>query len=220
MRIRAAAGQRFMQKIQASRPSITGVVLAGGRATRMGGIDKGLVELAGRPMIAHVLARLAPQVDQILVNANRNVDRYAAFGWPVVPDSDTGFLGPLAGLVAGLRASETPLVLTVPCDSPRVATDLARRLHEALERENAEIAVAFDGEWLQPVFMLARRQVLDDLEGFLAQGGRKIDRWFEQHRLARADFSDRKESFVNVNDPAEREALETELAAGARGLTD
>ena len=209
-----------MQESKRPRPSITGLVLAGGRATRMGGMDKGLVELAGRPMIAHVLARLAPQVDQILVNANRNVDRYAAFGWPVVPDTDTGFLGPLAGLVAGLRASETPLVLTVPCDAPRLATDLTGRLYAALERDAAEIAVAFDGEWLQPVFMLVHRQVLASLEAFLAGGGRKIDRWFEQHRLARADFSDHKESFVNVNDPAERDALETALAADSRELTD
>jgi molybdenum cofactor guanylyltransferase len=209
-----------MQECKAPRPSITGLVLAGGRATRMGGMDKGLVELAGRPMIAHVLDRLAPQVDQILVNANRNVDRYAAFGWPVVPDTDTGFLGPLAGLVAGLRASDTPLVLTVPCDSPRLATDLAGRLYAVMERDAAEIAVAFDGEWLQPVFMLVHRQVLASLEVFLAAGGRKIDRWFEQHRLARADFSDRKESFVNVNDPAEREALDEKLAAELRGLTD
>jgi molybdenum cofactor guanylyltransferase len=209
-----------MQEIKAPRPPITGIVLAGGRATRMGGMDKGLVELAGQPMIARVLARLAPQVDHILVNANRNMDRYAAFGWPVVPDSDTGFLGPLAGLVAGLRASETPLVLTVPCDSPLVAPDLAKRLYEAMDREGAEIAVAFDGEWLQPVFMLVHRKVLESLEGFLAQGGRKIDRWLEQHPLARADFSDRRESFVNVNDPSERQALETQLAADSRGLPD
>jgi molybdenum cofactor guanylyltransferase len=199
---------------------ITAIVLAGGRATRMGGMDKGLVELAGRPMIAHVLARLAPQVDHVLVNANRNLDRYAAFGWPVIPDSDTGFLGPLAGLVAGLRASSTPLVLTTPCDSPRVANDLALRLRHALDQENAEIAVPFDGEWLQPVFMLVKRELLGSLEAFLAGGGRKIDRWFQQHRLAKADFSDRRETFINVNDPAERAAIEAELLEESTGPAD
>ena len=117
-----------------NRLPITAVVLAGGRATRMGGQDKGLVELAGRPMIAHVLAALAPQVEWILVNANRNLDRYAAFGWPVVRDEDTGFLGPLAGLAAGMRAAATPLVMTSPCDCPMLPPQLAQRLLAALER--------------------------------------------------------------------------------------
>jgi len=196
-------------------PQVTAIVLAGGRATRMDGVDKGLVELAGQPMIAHVLAVLAPQVDQVIINANRNLDEYAAFGWPVVPDEDTGFLGPLAGLAAGLRASDTPLVLTAPCDSPLVAPDLAARLVDALERERADVAVPFDGEWLQPVFMLVRRSLLGSLEDYLGSGGRKIDRWFEQHVVARADFSDRRDTFINVNDPVERAALEARLLAAA-----
>jgi molybdenum cofactor guanylyltransferase len=188
---------------------ITAIVLAGGRATRMGGVDKGLVELGGRPMIAHVLDLLVPQVDRVLINANRTLDQYASFGWPVVPDDDTGFLGPLAGLAAGLRACDTPLVLTVPCDSPLVAPDLAARLMDALLRDDAEIAVASDGQWLQPVFLLVRRELLASLEAYLQGGGRKIDRWFDGHRLAKVDFSDRPETFLNVNDPAERAALET-----------
>jgi molybdopterin-guanine dinucleotide biosynthesis protein A len=179
----------------------------------MGGQDKGLVQLAGRPMIAHVLAALAPQVEWLVINANRNLDRYAGFGWPVVRDDDTGFLGPLAGLAAGLRAASTELVMTAPCDSPMVPADLAERLHAALLREDAEIAVAHDGEWLQPVFMLVRRELRDSLEAYLASGGRKIDRWFEHHRVAEADFSDRPETFVNVNDPEERRAVERELAS-------
>lgn len=194
-----------------TRPPVTAIILAGGRATRMGGMDKGLVELAGRPMIAHVLAALAPQVDRVIINANRNLDRYAAFGWPVAPDEDSGFLGPLAGLAAGLSAATTPLVLTAPCDSPLVAPDLVARLYSALENEAAEIAVPFDGERLQPVFALVRRELRDSLAAYLGGGDRKIDRWFAQHRLARVDFSDRPENFVNVNDPDERAAVEAKL---------
>jgi molybdenum cofactor guanylyltransferase len=196
----------------APRPPITAIVLAGGRATRMGGADKGLVELAGRPMIEHVLAALAPQVERMVINANRNLERYAAFGWPVVPDADTGFLGPLAGLAAGLSVAETPLVLTAPCDSPLLAHDLVPRLYCALDAEGAELAVPFDGERLQPVFALVRRELRASLAAYLGGGDRKIDRWFAQHRLARVDFSDRPETFVNVNDPAERAAVEGRLA--------
>jgi molybdenum cofactor guanylyltransferase len=204
-----------MNQALPTRPPITAVVLAGGRATRMGGTDKGLVELAGRPMIAHVLAALAPQVERALINANRNLDRYAAFGWPVVPDEDTGFLGPLAGLAAGMRAAQTPLVLTAPCDCPLLAPDLVARLYSALEQAHAEIAVPFDGERLQPVFALVKQELLDSLTAYLGSGERKIDRWFAQHLLARADFSDRPESFVNVNDPDECAALEARLAGAA-----
>jgi molybdenum cofactor guanylyltransferase len=195
---------------------VTAIILAGGRATRMGGTDKGLVELAGRPMIAHVLAALAPQVDRVLINANRNHEAYAAFGWPVIADQEEGFLGPLAGLAAGLQAAATPLVITAPCDCPALAPDLVARLYSALEGENAEIAVPFDGERLQPVFALVRRELRDSLAAYLAGGDRKIDRWFAQHRLARVDFSDRPDTFVNVNDPDERAAVEARLLAGDR----
>lgn len=194
------------------RPSITAVILAGGRATRMGGQDKGLVELAGRPMIEHVLTALAPQVERVIINANRNLERYTAYGWPVVPDAETGFLGPLAGLAAGLSAADTPLVLTAPCDSPLLAHDLVARLYSALEAEGAELAVPFDGERLQPVFALVRRELQTSLAAYLGGGDRKIDRWFARHRLAQVNFSDRPETFVNVNDPAERVAVEGRLA--------
>jgi molybdenum cofactor guanylyltransferase len=196
-----------------SQAPITAIILAGGRATRMGGTDKGLVELAGRPMIAHVLAVLAPQVEAVLINANRNQARYAEFGHPVIADLDDGFLGPLAGLAAGLQAATTPLVLTAPCDCPLLPADLVARLRAALVAADAEIAVPFDGERLQPVFALVRRELAGSLAAYLAGGDRKIDRWFAQHRLAQADFSDRPETFVNVNDPAERAALELRLAA-------
>lgn len=199
------------------RLPITAVILAGGRATRMGGQDKGLVELAGRPMIAHVLAALAPQVEWLVINANRNLDRYAGFGWPVVRDEDTGFLGPLAGLAAGLAAASTELVLTAPCDSPMLPPDLASRLHAALRAQEAEIAVPHDGERLQPVFMLVRREVQPSLEAYLHGGDRKIDLWFRQHRVAEVDFADLPDTFVNVNDPEERRSVEQRLAGRAPG---
>lgn len=194
--------------------SVTAVVLAGGRATRMGGQDKGLTELAGRPMVAWVLEALRPQVAKILVNANRNLDAYAAFGCEVVADLEQGFLGPLAGLATGMAHAGTEYVVTAPCDSPLVAPDLVARLYSACVEDAAHIAVAHDGDRLQPVFALARRDLATDLSGWLASGERKIDRWFARHRTVQVDFSDQPETFANVNDPDERAALEARLRAG------
>ncbi len=191
--------------------SVTGLVLAGGLARRMGGEDKGLVELLGRPMIEYVLDALRPQVGPVLINANRNLDRYAAFGHPVVPDTLDGYLGPLAGVLAGLRSLQTEFLLTVPCDAPLVAPDLARRMHDACVEAQADAAVATDGRRQQPVFLLLRAGVAPGLESYLAAGGRKIDAWFGQLRLAEADLSDMPDSFVNVNDPDERQRLEARL---------
>ena len=202
-----------MVRHSGTESTITAVVLAGGRATRMSGTDKGLIEVAGRPMVAYVLDALVPQVERILINANRNQDRYAAFGYPVVADEDPNFLGPLAGLASGLRMCRTPLMLAVPCDCPLVAPILVERLRAALEPEGTEIAVAFDGESLQPVFSLLRRRLYRSLEAFLACGGRKVGDWLEQHQVAKADLSDCRDSFINVNDPADREALEARLFA-------
>lgn len=193
------------------RRTITGLVLAGGQARRMGGVDKGLVPVAGRPMIEHVLDALVPQVGPLLVNANRNLERYAAYGHRVVPDTREGFLGPLAGVLSALAVLETDYLLTAPCDSPLVAPDLAERLHAAAVARGADIVVAHDGGRQQPTFLLLRRGLAADLGEFLDSGGRKIDRWFERHRLAEADMSHRPECFVNVNDPGERERVEALL---------
>ncbi|HKI63045.1 MAG TPA: molybdenum cofactor guanylyltransferase MobA, partial [Burkholderiales bacterium] len=155
---------------------VTGIVLAGGQGRRMGGVDKGLQPLNGRPMVAWAIERLAPQVDEILLNANQNAEAYARLGQRVVPDSLGGFAGPLAGLHAGLQAAAQPLVATVPCDSPFLPLDLVARLKEKLSRN--EIAVAKTGDQPHPVFALVRRGVLPHLERFLAGGGRKIDAWY------------------------------------------
>lgn len=195
------------------RERFTGVVLAGGRATRMGGMDKGLVPVAGRAMVEHVLDALAPQVGALIINANRNRDAYAAYGHPVVADRVGGFAGPLAGMASALEASRTPFVVFAPCDSPRVPRDLVERLYDALVRDDAEIAAAHDGHRLQPVFALIRRELADSLNACLDEGGRKIDRWYARHRLAQADFSDTPEAFANINDEDELAALEARLSA-------
>lgn len=198
------------------RQAITGVVLAGGRGSRMGGIDKGLVVLRGKPMVVHALEALRPQVGRLLINANRHLDQYKIFGCDVVPDALDGYLGPLAGLASTMQAAATPYVVTVPCDSPLLADDLVERLYRALARDDAEIGVAHDGERLHPVFALLKRELLPSLLGYLEAGDRKIDVWFARHKLAIADFSDRADTFINVNNPDERTALEARLAEARR----
>lgn len=189
------------------REDITGVVLAGGRGSRMGGRDKGLVAFNGRPLAAWVIDALGPQVGRILVNANRNRDAYAALGYPVVPDRLGGFQGPLAGLAGALAAAPTPWVLTVPCDGPLLPPDLAERLIAALVREGAEVAAARDGSGLQPVYALVPLSLAADLEAFLAAGGRKAGLWLARHRLATVDFSDRPGCFANLNTEADAAGL-------------
>jgi molybdenum cofactor guanylyltransferase len=194
---------------------VTGVVLAGGRATRMGGVDKGLVPVKGRPMILWVIDVLRPQVGDVLVNANRNLERYREFGCPVIDDGDREFRGPLAGIASGLRAAQSQYVAFAPCDSPLVCGDLVTRLRAALSLQNTRIAVAHDGERLQPVFALLERALLDDLMRYLDSGERKIDRWYAEHGYAQADFSDVADSFVNINAPDEKRALEQQLGRDA-----
>jgi molybdopterin-guanine dinucleotide biosynthesis protein A len=192
-------------------PDVTGIVLAGGQGRRMGGVDKGLVDLDGRPMVAHVLARLAPQVGDVLINANQNLDRYRAFGFPVVPDAVGGFAGPLAGLHAGLTQARGACVVTVPCDSPFLPADLVARLHAALARDQAELAVAKTFDQPHPVFALVRRDLLANLAAFLANGGRKIDAWYAGLRVVEVPFDDEAEAFRNINTADEL------AAAAARG---
>jgi molybdopterin-guanine dinucleotide biosynthesis protein A len=190
------------------REKITGVVLAGGQGSRMGGVDKGLVPLRGRPMVDWVLERLRPQVDALIINANQNAERYAAFGHPVFPDDIAGFAGPLAGLHAALARAEHPLVATVPCDSPFLPTDLVARLYAALAEHGAELAVARTFAQPHPVFCLCRREVLPHLTAFLAEGGRKIDRWYATLRVVDVRFDDQEDAFRNINTRDELDRLE------------
>jgi len=188
---------------------VTGIVLAGGQGRRMGGVDKGLVDLAGTPMVAHVLARLVPQVGDVLINANQNLDRYRALGHPVVPDAVGGFAGPLAGLHAGMTQAKRQFVVTVPCDSPFLPLDLVTRLHAALERERAQLAVARTFDQPHPVFALVRRDLLPNLAAFLASGGRKIDAWYAALRVVEVAFDDEADAFRNINTADELAAAAT-----------
>lgn len=183
--------------------SITGVVLAGGLGRRMGGVDKGLKPLRGKPMVQWVIARFAPQVDELLINANQNPDTYAAFGHRVIPDAIGGYAGPLAGLHRGLTEARHDLVATVPCDSPFLPHDLVPRLHSALERGGADLAVARTGEQPHPVFCLCRRGVLGSLSAFLDAGGRKIDAWYASLNVVEVPFDDEPDAFSNINTEAE-----------------
>lgn len=177
---------------------ITGLILAGGMGRRMGGRDKGLQPFRGKPMAAWSIERLAPQVDALLINANQNIETYAAFGYPVLPDRIGGFAGPLAGLHTGLLAAETPLLVTVPCDSPFLPDDLVVRLLCALNEHDASLAVAKTGEQAHPVFSLVRREVLESLTAFLESGGRKIDAWYAALKTVEVPFED-EGAFANIN---------------------
>lgn len=195
--------------------NITGLILAGGRGSRMGSIDKGLVPLAGKPMVAHVLERLAPQVQHLLINANQNQETYAALGMPVWPDAMPDFAGPLAGLQTGLMHCDTPYLVTAPCDSPFLPTDLVARLAQALQTQDADLAVAVTGEGAtrqpHPVFCLAKASLLPHLTAFLEGGGRKVDRWYATLRVAEVHFAD-EAAFRNINTLAELREHDASIA--------
>ncbi len=191
-----------------SKAEITGVVLAGGQGSRMGGVDKGLQPFRGKPMVAHVLERLAPQVDEVLLNANRNVEDYGRFGFRVIADEIEGFAGPLAGFERGLARASHPLVVTVPCDSPFLPLDLVARLHAALLLTNAELAVAKTGDQAHPVFSLMRREVHESLRTFLSSGQRKIDKWYAGLEVVEVSFDDEADAFLNINTREELSSLE------------
>jgi molybdopterin-guanine dinucleotide biosynthesis protein A len=183
--------------------SITGIVLAGGLGRRMGGVDKGLIDFLGKPLVAHVIQRLNPQVDEILINANREIERYAAFGHPVIQDDIEGFAGPLAGLHKGMSIAKYPYVLTVPCDSPLLPMNLVGRLMNGLIERDADVAVAKTGTQAHPVFCLCRKSLLGNLENYLQNGGRKIDAWYSTLEVVEISFNENPQAFANVNTPEE-----------------
>ena len=199
------------------RENITAVILAGGRARRMQGEDKGRIELLGRPLLDYIITGLRPQVGSILVNANRNLARYRKFGYPVIEDILDGYCGPLAGMASGMQAAGTPLLLTVPCDSPFVPERLVKTLYQAMTEADAEISVAHDGERLQPVHALLRCALLPDLLDYLGEGNRRVDSWYARHRMARADFSTSPQVFLNLNTPQDKQLIERMLTAAQAG---
>lgn len=190
---------------------IDAIILAGGMARRMGGDDKGLVELNGKAMIEHTIERIKPQVKEILINANRNQTRYAEFGFTVLSDEHTGFLGPLAGMITAMGHTQADYLLVVPCDCPLLPRDLVARLLAAIEANDAELAVASDGEREQPVVMLLKPSLRESMTAFLEAGERKIDFWYAKHRYAVAAFADQPNAFVNVNTQEQKQRLAAEI---------
>lgn len=195
----------------ATSSSISAVILAGGRATRMGGEDKGLIPFAGRPLAAYVIDALRPQVGAILINANRNHDQYMQFGYPVIRDEIQGYCGPLAGVASGMQAAGTEYIVTAPCDSPFLPPDLVKRLANSMPPSGAEICVAHDGSRIQPVFSLLRCALLPALRTYLDAGGRKVDAWYATRSTVEVDFSDAPDTFLNLNTMHELALMEARL---------
>jgi molybdenum cofactor guanylyltransferase len=190
---------------------ITGVILAGGRGARMGGQDKGLISLNGRPMVQHVIDRLRSQVGTLIINANRNHVLYRAYGYRVVSDQSGHYAGPLAGILSVLHAVECGWIVTAPCDVPLLSDTLVAKLIAAVKTEGTDIATAHDGERMQHGFLLLRTSLRPDVEAFLNGGERAVKRWLTRHRVAVANFSDCAEAFTNVNDSLQRQLAEMRL---------
>ena len=190
-------------------PQVTGLVLAGGRGSRMGGVDKGLQTYRGQPLAQHALRRLAPQVGPLMINANRNIDAYRSFGVPVCSDAQTEFAGPLAGLLSGLDHCATPYLACVACDTPHFPPHLVQRLASALGTADAAMAVTYDGSLrrAQPVFCLVRSRVRDALRHDLAAGARRMEEWLARRSCVDVAFAD-AEAFHNINTLEELQRME------------
>lgn len=190
---------------------VSAIILAGGQANRMGGAGKGLVPLHGKPLVQYVIERLTPQVGEVLVNANLELERYEAFGLPVLKDEHADFIGPLAGFALGLKHCKHDYLLTVPCDSPLLPEDLTSRLMKSLVDKKADIAVAKSAGHTHPVFCLMKKTVLPSLRTFLDQGERKVSAWQKSLTYIEVEFNDCSEAFVNLNTFEELEALALKL---------
>jgi len=190
---------------------ITAVILAGGQGRRMGGQDKGLLEFHGRPLVSILIEKLERQAVDIVVNANRNHERYQSFGYPVINDQLADYQGPLAGFASAMTTVTTDFILTLPCDSPLLVDDYVARFITSQAQNGSRINVAFDGDRLQPVHALISTDLLPSVIKFLDGGDRKIDRWYAMHNYAQTDFSDCAEMFRNINTPADQHSLQAEL---------
>ncbi|MGZ8172713.1 MULTISPECIES: molybdenum cofactor guanylyltransferase MobA [Methylobacter] len=191
-----------------SQTKVAGVILAGGRARRMNNQDKGLVNFNGRPMVSYAIAALAPVVDGVFINANRNIDQYRQFGWPVISDQTDSFDGPLAGILTAMIHADTDVLVVIPCDSPLIKTEHLQKLLLARAEHNADVAVAFDGTRLHPVFLAIKTALQTSLQEYLADGQRKVEVWLAQQNWVRVDFSNETEIFSNINTMTELSVLE------------
>lgn len=190
---------------------ISAIILAGGRATRMNGLDKGLVCLQKKPLVQYVIERITPQVDEVLLNANREIAQYETFNLPILQDGNSDFMGPLAGFNLGLIHCKHDFLLSLPCDSPLIPHDLASRLMKALIEQDADIAVAKSGGYAHPVFSLMKKSILPSLTNYLEQGERKVSTWQKSLNYIEVEFDDCDDAFVNVNTFEELEALALKL---------
>lgn len=193
-------------------PKLSAIILSGGRATRMGGLDKGLVQLQNKPLIQHVIERLVPQADEILINANREIQQYKSFNLPVLQDDDPSYIGPLAGFSSGLAHCQYDYLLTTPCDSPLLPNDLANRLMTSLINKSADIAVAKSDGNAHPVFSLMHKSVLPSLLAYINSGGRKVSAWQKTLRYIEVEFDDCSEAFINLNTFEEVNTLALKLS--------
>jgi len=191
-----------------SQTKVAGVILAGGRARRMNNQDKGLVNFKGRPLVSYAITALAPVVDTLFINANRNIERYRQFGYPVISDQTDSFDGPLAGILSAMTHSNADILLVLPCDSPLIQSRHLQKLLSACAENNADAAVAFDGTKPHPVFLAIKTALQNSLQEYLSSGQRKVITWLAQHNLIQADFSDAPEIFNNMNTMAELSMLE------------
>jgi len=188
---------------------VSGVILAGGLARRMQQQDKGLVLFNNKPMVQYAIQAMDPVVDELFVNANRNISQYQQFSYPVISDENNDFAGPLAGIYAALEACHHSILLVVPCDSPFMNPDSLQQLIQQREAQDADIAVAFDGERIHPVFIAIKASLKNSLQEYLASGERKIDRWFEQHNWIKVDLSASPDIFLNINTLEQLAELDT-----------
>ncbi len=190
---------------------ISGIILAGGQGQRFGGADKGLLLLNGKPLVAHVAETISPQVSSVIISANRNLDQYRALGHSVIEDERGPWLGPLAGIAAALASATTELALVVPCDTPFLPDDLCPRLYAALQKDQADIAIAHDGQRLQQMCVLMHRTLLDALNSELARGHLKVHTWMVQQRHCVVEFADQADAFININNSDELEGAAARL---------
>ncbi|MCB1776960.1 MAG: molybdenum cofactor guanylyltransferase [Candidatus Competibacteraceae bacterium] len=196
-----------------AQTAVTGLILAGGRAERMGGRDKGLLLLAGEPLIAHSIRCLRPQVSELLISANRHQNIYQTFGYRVVSDHpELRFRGPLAGILAAMMVAQTPYLLTAPCDAPLLPLDYARRMCAALEQDPAAVSVVVTADCWQPVFALLPVALRDDLADWLTTGQGGVGRWLQRHQPALVAFPDRSTLFRNLNTPEDLAQLEVDFS--------
>ena len=195
------------------QPGITGAILAGGLGRRMGGVDKGQLAVAGVPLIERVLGCLLPQVEHILINANRHTAEYDRYGYPVITDQTSGFQGPLAGMASVLAAAETEFVLCVPCDAAWLPPDLATRMATALANSQGRVCTVHDGVWLHPVCSLIPRALLPDLRQWMTEGRREVAGWLQKQGLVTVSYPEWPSVYWSINTPADLASVERRLRA-------